>query len=96
MDVGDSGAVENRRRSDLRQRARDVVQIQEVNARPRDAIVTAVGETTPAGVSPGGDVGVLVEQLIDEMAAGKPRCARDQRWTRHGEDQAPRPPYWLW
>src|SRR5262249_54802261 len=42
----------------------------------------------PSGVRPGGDDRLGLKKVIEEMAAGKPCGARDQRRTRHGRESA--------
>lgn len=41
------------------------------------------GNFTTSGMAPGGDDGVVFQQVIDEVTARKPRPPGDQRWTEH-------------
>lgn len=82
--MGDAGAVINDRRLQLGQCSRDRLPIEQIERSPDDARVGREICLPTTDVSPCRDRRLVLEQVIDEMAAGKASGARDQRRTRHG------------
>ena len=78
------GAVIDRRGLQIGERARDRVAIQQVDRVPQHTRIGGEVWLTASLVCPRGHGRFLLEQVIDEVTAGKTRGARDQRRTRHG------------
>ncbi len=84
-DVGEAREVVHRTGPERRDLARDGVAIEQVDRAPSDAGI--LGGSGPARrVRPRRDFGVMFEEMLDEMAAGEPCRAGNERDARHGAD----------
>lgn len=79
-----AGAMVDDRWLQMRQRAGDRLPIEQVDRVPLDSWVAGMVRLTFANMRPADDSGLVFEEMIDEVAAGKTGRARYQRRTRHG------------
>ena len=79
VDVRDARAVEDDRGWRRGQCTGYAIDIEKVDARPLNSILAVIGYCSTAGVAPGENTTVVLQQLIDEMTAGKSRRPGDQR-----------------
>ena len=79
----DPGAVVDGRGLQTGKRARDCRPIEKIDRLPQDARITCEMRLATANVRPCRDPVLVVEKMINEVAAGKACGARDQRRTRH-------------
>ena len=83
-DMRDAGAVIDDRWPQISERARDCRTIEDVDRCPQHPRIVQQVPFTIAEMRPTRNLTVMFEKMIDQVTAGKPCGAGDQRRTMHG------------